>query len=50
MLKIFCIGMFKNVADILESFIRYYSYIFDGIVLLNNWSTDNSVQISKNHS
>jgi glycosyltransferase involved in cell wall biosynthesis len=37
--------MFKNEADILESFIRYHSCIFDGIVLLDNGSTDNSVQI-----
>lgn len=37
--------MFKNEADIIESFIRYHSYIFDGIVLLDNGSTDNSVQI-----
>lgn len=37
--------MFKNEADIIESFIRYHSYIFDGIVLLDNGSTDNSVKI-----
>lgn len=47
MASIFCIGMFKNEADIIESFIRYHSYIFDGIVLLDNGSTDNSVQIVK---
>lgn len=47
MASIFCIGMFKNEADIIESFIRYHSYIFDGIVLLDNGSTDNSVQIIK---
>ena len=47
MSSIFCIGMFKNEADIIESFIRYHSYIFDGIVLLDNGSTDNSVQIVK---
>ncbi len=47
MSSIYCISMFKNEADIIESFIRYHSYIFDGIVLLDNWSTDNSVQIVK---
>jgi hypothetical protein len=45
--NIFCIGMFKNEADIIESFIRYHSYIFDGIMLLDNGSTDNSVGIVK---
>lgn len=44
---VFCIGMFKNEADIIESFIRYHSHIFDGIVLLDNGSTDNSVPIVK---
>ncbi|MDN4620956.1 glycosyltransferase family 2 protein [Paenibacillus sp. PsM32] len=44
-LKIFAITMIKNEADIIESFIRYHDNIFDGIVILDNGSTDNTLNI-----
>ncbi|WP_216828241.1 glycosyltransferase family 2 protein [Alkalihalobacterium elongatum] len=43
--KVFLISMVKNEADIIESFIRYHQYIFDGMVILDNNSTDNTVPI-----
>ncbi|MBT2701615.1 glycosyltransferase family 2 protein [Bacillus sp. ISL-40] len=45
MKKVFCVCMVKNEADIIESFIRYHLNIFDGIVLLDNGSTDRTVDI-----
>ncbi|MFB3166857.1 glycosyltransferase family 2 protein [Neobacillus sp. 179-C4.2 HS] len=45
MKKVYCVGMVKNEADIIESFIRYHLNIFDGIVLLDNGSTDRTVDI-----
>ncbi|MDE5412679.1 glycosyltransferase family 2 protein [Alkalihalobacterium chitinilyticum] len=40
--KYFLISMVKNEADIIESFVRYHLNIFDGIVILDNKSTDNT--------
>ncbi|WP_100486644.1 glycosyltransferase family 2 protein [Sporolactobacillus pectinivorans] len=45
MKKVFCVGMLKNEADIIESYIRYHLNIFDGMVLLDNGSTDRSLEI-----
>lgn len=45
MKKAFCVGMIKNEADIIESYIRYHLNIFDGVVLLDNGSTDRSPDI-----
>lgn len=45
MKKVFCVGMIKNEADIIESYVRYHLNIFDGIVLLNHKSTDRTVDI-----
>lgn len=45
MKKAFCVGMIKNEADIIESYIRYHLNIFDGLVLLDNGSTDRSPDI-----
>ncbi|PGY09712.1 glycosyltransferase family 2 protein [Bacillus sp. AFS031507] len=45
MRKVYCVGMIKNEADIIESYIRYHLNIFDGIVLLDNGSTDRTLDI-----
>ena len=37
----------KNEADIIESFIRYHSYIFDKIVVIDNGSIDGTYEILK---
>jgi len=39
--------MVKNEADIIESFVRYNINIFDGMIILDNGSTDNTVNILK---
>ena len=44
-MKVFSISMIKNEADIIESFIRYHQSIFDGMVILDNGSTDNTLPI-----
>lgn len=43
--KIFSISMVKNEADIIESFVRYHQHIFDGMVFLDNMSTDRTPKI-----
>ena len=43
--QIFSISMVKNEMDILESFVRYHTNIFDGMIFLDNKSTDKSVNI-----
>jgi hypothetical protein len=45
MKKVFCVGVIKNEADIIESYVRYHLNIFDGIVLLDNGSTDRTLEI-----
>lgn len=45
--KIFSISMVKNEADVIESFVRYNLSILDGMVILNHFSTDNTVVILK---
>lgn len=45
--KIFSISMVKNEIDIIESFVRYNINIFDGMIILDNGSTDNTLQILK---
>lgn len=45
MSKVYCVGMIKNEADIIESYVRYHLNIFDGIVLLDNGSTDRTLEI-----
>ncbi|KGP91097.1 family 2 glycosyl transferase [Pontibacillus chungwhensis BH030062] len=47
MKKVYCVGMVKNEADIIESYIRYHLNIFDGIVLQDNGSTDRTIEIIK---
>lgn len=42
---IFAVTMVKNEADIIESFIRYHINIFDGIIVMDDSSTDNTVKI-----
>lgn len=44
-MKITVIGMVKNAADIIESFIRCNSTFADNYVLLNNMSTDRTCEI-----
>ena len=46
--KIFSISMVKNEADVIESFVRYNLNILDGMVILDHFSTDNTVVILKN--
>jgi len=43
--KIFSISMVKNEKDIIESFIRYHIKIFDGMLILDNGSTDGTIDI-----
>ncbi|WP_066258972.1 glycosyltransferase family 2 protein [Neobacillus drentensis] len=45
MSKVYCVGMIKNEADIIESYVRYHLHIFDGMVLLDNGSTDRTLEI-----
>lgn len=37
--------MVKNEVDIIESFIRYHLKIFDEMIILDNGSTDETVNI-----
>lgn len=43
--KIFSVSMVKNEADIIESFVRYHQHIFDGMVFLDNMSSDRTPEI-----
>ena len=40
--------MVKNEIDIIESFIRYNLNIVDGMIILDNGSTDSTLNIIKN--
>lgn len=43
--KVFSISMVRNESDIIESFVRYHTHIFDGMVILDHCSTDNTLSI-----
>ena len=43
--QIFSISMVKNEMDVIESFVRYHINIFDGMIFLDNRSTDKTVNI-----
>ena len=45
--KIFSVSMVKNEMDIIESFIRYNLNILDGMIILDNNSTDSTLNIIK---
>ena len=45
--KIFSVTMVKNEMDIIESFIRYNLNILDGMIILDNGSTDSTLSIIK---
>lgn len=45
--KLFLISVVKNEEDIIESFVRYHAAIFDGLVIMDNRSTDDTVNILK---
>lgn len=45
--KIFSISMVKNEDDVIESFVRYNLHVFDGMIILDNGSTDDTVKILK---
>lgn len=45
--RIFSITMVKNEEDIIESFVRYNINIFDGMIILDNGSHDNTLNILK---
>ncbi len=45
MSTVYCLCMIKNEADIIESYLRYHLHIFDGIVILDNGSTDRTMEI-----
>jgi hypothetical protein len=42
---IFSISMVKNEEDIIESFVRYNINIFDGMIILDNGSSDKTLEI-----
>jgi len=43
--KIFSVLQVKNEADIIESLCRYYCSFCDGILVTENWSSDNTLNI-----
>ena len=45
--KIFSVSLVKNEVDIIESFVRYNLNIFDGMIILDNGSTDHTLTILK---
>lgn len=45
MTKIISITMVKNESDIIESFVRYGLNIFDEMIILDNGSSDNTLEI-----
>ena len=45
--KLFAVTMVKNEMDVIESFVRYNLHIFDGMIILNNGSTDGTAHILK---
>lgn len=45
MKKIFSVSMVKNEMDIIESFVRYNLNILDGMIILDNASTDDTLKI-----
>lgn len=47
-MKLFSITMVKNEIDIIETFIRYHISLLDGMVILDNGSTDGTVEIINN--
>lgn len=44
-MKLVSISTIKNEADIIESFIRYHTKIFDLMIILDNGSTDDTIKI-----
>lgn len=47
-MKLFSITMVKNEIDIIETFIRYHTSLLDGMVILDNSSTDGTVEVINN--
>lgn len=45
--KIFSFTMVKNEEDIIESFVRYNVNIFDGMIILDNGSSDSTLKFLK---
>jgi len=45
MKKIYSITMIKNEIDIIETFVRYHLSFLDGMVILDNGSTDGTIEI-----
>lgn len=45
--KIFLISMVKNEEDIIESFVRYHAKFFDGLIIIDNKSSDDTFNILK---
>ncbi|HED38180.1 MAG TPA: glycosyltransferase family 2 protein, partial [Ignavibacteria bacterium] len=45
MRKIFSITMIKNEVDIIETFVRYHLSFLDSMVILDNGSTDGTIEI-----
>ncbi|RAP54388.1 MAG: hypothetical protein BZ137_02455 [Methanosphaera sp. rholeuAM130] len=46
-MRIYSISRIKNEMDIIETFIRYHMNITDGMIILNNNSSDDTVDILK---
>lgn len=44
-MKIYSISRIKNEMDIIETFIRYHANILDGMIILNNNSSDDTTEI-----
>lgn len=44
-MKIVSVTMVNNESEIIESFIRYHSNIFDNIIIIDNGCTDNTIKI-----
>lgn len=43
--KFFSVSMVKNEIDIIEIFIRYHTSLFDGMVILDNGSSDGTMEV-----
>ena len=44
-MNIIMITKVKNESDIIESFLRYHSYIYDNILVIDNGSIDGTYEI-----
>lgn len=45
--KLFSVGMVKNNVEVIESHVRYHFNILDGMLILDNGSTDGTLELLK---